>query len=59
MSVYLWYIIPLFVAYQIIEHNQKNTLIDLSEFLIGYGTAYIFGGYVNNGLRIILKACRL
>ena len=38
-AVYLWYIIPVFVAYQLLERNQRNTVIDLSEFLIGYVTA--------------------
>ena len=38
-AVYLWYIIPVFVAYQLLERSQRNTAIDLWEFFIGYVTA--------------------
>lgn len=36
VAVYLWFVTPLFFAYQLIERTQKNTLVDLSEFFIGY-----------------------
>ena len=44
-----WYIpliIPLFVIYQLIDPYEKNILIDLSEFFIGFLIA--FGFYISN-----------
>jgi len=36
LAVHVWYIIPLFILYQLLERSQKNTWIDIVEFILGY-----------------------
>jgi hypothetical protein len=36
MSGIFWQIIPLFLGYQLIDYNDSNLIIDLSEFAIGF-----------------------
>jgi len=41
LSVIYFWIIPIFVAYQLMDAYEPNVLIDLSEFGIGYFVAYL------------------
>jgi hypothetical protein len=41
MAVRYLLIIPLFVAYQFIDIYEKNVWIDIGEFGIGFGLAYV------------------
>ena len=36
MAVWVWWITPLFVVYQLKDPHEKNILIDLGEFAAGY-----------------------
>ena len=39
------YVLPLFVTYQLIDLNDKNTVIDLAEYFIGFLTAIFVKGF--------------
>lgn len=36
LAVRFWFIIPIFILYQLYDFYDKNLLIDFSEFAIGY-----------------------
>ena len=42
VAVWFWWITPLFVLYQLQDPFEKNILIDLSEFAIGWGIGYMY-----------------
>jgi len=41
-AAWIWWITPLFVLYQLQDPFEKNILIDLGEFAIGWGIAYVY-----------------
>lgn len=36
LAVYIWWVLPLFIVYQLSEEEQTNTMIDIGEFIVGY-----------------------
>jgi hypothetical protein len=40
MTVWIWWIAPAFILYQILEKKDKNLLVDLTEFALGYALGY-------------------
>ena len=40
MAVWFWWITPLFVAYQLKDPYEKNVLIDLGEFAVGWALGF-------------------
>ena len=36
LAVWVWWITPLFIIYQLKDPFEKNILVDLSEFAVGY-----------------------
>ena len=41
MAVWLWWIAPVFLIYQLLEKKDKNLLVDLTEFTLGYAVGYV------------------
>ena len=41
VAVWFWWITPLFLAYQLKDPSEKNILIDLGEFAIGWALAFV------------------
>lgn len=41
MAVWLWWITPIFVLYQLTESSDKNVVVDLAEFVLGYALGYV------------------
>ena len=42
-AVIFWWIIPVYLAYQLWHPCDKNILIDFSEFILGYAVGYWTG----------------
>jgi len=42
LAYYYWIVIVIFIAYQLIDPFEKNVLIDLIEFFIGYVSMYSY-----------------
>ena len=40
-AVWVWWLIPLFILYQLKDPLEKNILVDLTEFAIGYTLGYM------------------
>jgi hypothetical protein len=40
LAIYIPFIIPVFVIYQVIDWYDENMMIDLLEFFIGYVVSY-------------------
>ena len=36
MSVWFWWIAPIFIAYELKDYKDQNLLIDLAEFFFGW-----------------------
>jgi hypothetical protein len=36
MSVWFWWIVPIFIAYELKDYKDQNLLIDLAEFFFGW-----------------------
>jgi hypothetical protein len=47
LSIRFFYIIPIFVLYQLIDIHDKNLSIDITEFFIGFLGAIIFVSFLN------------
>ena len=45
LSVFYWWIIPLFFMYQFQDPYEKNIKIDLAEFCIGFIVVYLLQQY--------------
>ena len=45
LSKFLWWINPVFSAYQLMDPFEKNIIVDFSEFFIGYNLI-VFGLFV-------------
>ena len=41
MAVWIWWIVPIFVLYQLMDPFEKNVLVDLGEFFVGYCGAFV------------------
>ena len=42
LAVDFWWITPLFILYQLQDPFEKNIVVDLSEFAIGYASGYFY-----------------
>lgn len=40
IAVWVWWIIPIFVLYQLNDPFEKNVAVDLAEFILGYALGY-------------------
>ena len=41
IAVWVWWITPIFVIYQLKDPFEKNVAVDLAEFILGYALGYV------------------
>lgn len=41
IAIYFWWITPLFILYQLKDPFEKNILVDLAEFVVGYALGIV------------------